>query len=118
MKRKIILLAHSIAFCGEDGVIYLNKHLKEFDESLYKRILKHEQEHTMGIYNKQDFLLDFKNDISQWELLGFCIAHPLGFVQLCPIVKVKNIWFYSWLSILKLVILGSIIGGVIWIFKI
>jgi len=109
--RKIIFLPHSIAWCGENGVIYLNKHLKEFDESLYKRILKHEQEHTMGIYNKQDFLLDFKNDISQWELLGFCIAHPLGFVQLCPIVKVKNIWFYSWLSTIKLIITI----GVIWL---
>ena len=116
--RQIRQITHSIAFTDENGVIYLNKHLKTFNEGLYNRILKHEKGHTRGLYNKQDFLLDYKNDISQWDLLKFCLRHPSGFVQLIPIIKVGDTWFYSWLSLLKLVILGSIIGGVIWIFKI
>ena len=109
MKRKLILLAHSIAFTDETGVIYINKHLQKYSENLYKRILKHERGHVMGLYNKRDFLLDWKNDISQWELFKFCIAHPLGFIQLCPVVKVKDVYFYSWLSALKLIItIGTI----------
>lgn len=109
--RKIIYIPHSIAFTSQDGVIYLNKHLKTFDKSLYKRILEHEKAHAMGLYNAKDFALDFNSGISQWELLGFCLHYPSGFVQMCPVVKVKDIYFYSWLSALKLVLLG----GFVWL---
>jgi hypothetical protein len=100
---RLIYLPHSIAFNDGNGNIYINKYLKEYDRNLFNRILVHEKSHTMGAYNLKDFILDYKNDISQWELFKFCLKHPSGFAQYSPIVKVNDIWFYSWLSALKLV---------------
>jgi hypothetical protein len=115
MYKQIVYIPHSIAFADENGIIYINKCLKTFDKNLYNRILKHEQGHTVGDYNKYDFQLDLKNNISQMELLKFCLAHPSGFMQYSPIVKVKDTWFYSWLSLTKLLITISVIMLIFWI---
>ena len=102
--RKIVKLPHSVAFTDEKGIIYINKCLKEYNKDLYNRILKHERSHAIGAYNKKDFLLDYKNNISQWELLKFCLIHPSGFWQYSPIIKVNNKILYSWVSLAKLMI--------------
>lgn len=106
-----IYIAHSIAFTDGKGNIYINKNLKQYNKNLFKRILNHEEAHAMGHYGFKDFALDFHNDISQIELLNFCLKHPSGFAQYCPIIKTKGIWFYSWLSALKLIFTG----GLVWL---
>ena len=109
-----IYIPHSIAFTDGKGNIYINRNLKEYDRNLFNRILKHEKSHTMGAYNKQDFLLDYKNDISQWELFKFCLFNPSGFIQYSPVVKVGDTLFWSWLSALKLAIVGMV-GVAVWL---
>jgi len=113
MKRKVVNISHSVAFTDADGIIYVNKRLKDYDKELFRRILKHEKSHHYGKYDKHDFMLDFHNDISQWELLKFCIANPSGFMQYSPIVKIEDKLLISWLSVLKLIILFMVIFGII-----
>ena len=115
--RKIIYIPHSVAWTDTTGNIYINRNLKAYDKDLYSRILKHEKQHTMGAYNTQDLKLDYKNNISPWELFKFCLRHPLGFIQHSPLVKVKDILFFSWISLLKLIITICVITAVWLIFK-
>ena len=112
--RKIIYISHSVAWTDGKGIIYVNRNLKKYNKNLYDRILKHECQHTMGAYDTKDLALDYKNDISQWKLFKFCLAYPAGFAQYLPIIKVNNIIFYSWLSLLKIAIILLVIGGVIY----
>ena len=115
--RQITYISHSVAWTDTLGHIYINKNLKTYNKGLYNRVLRHEKQHTIGAYNKQDLKLDFKNNISQWELFKFCLIYPLGFAQYSPLVKVKDTLFFSWVSLLKLIITICVITAVWLIFK-
>lgn len=108
-KRQVQYIKHSIAFCDELGNIYINKHLKTYNNTLYKEILKHEKSHTVGKYNKTDWQIDFNNNVNQWELFKFCLKYPAGFLQYLPISKVNGIWTWSLTGILKTIITLAVI---------
>jgi len=98
--------------------IRINKHLHEYPE-LLEGILNHEVKHTRHQgFTKKDLVHDLatKNQYSQWQLMKFCLRHPLALLQAVPIYYTRKdgIVFDINAMITMAIVLGFV-GIAIWI---
>lgn len=112
--RKIIEIDHSIAFTDGDGIIYINKNLKDFDPQLYDNILAHELEHLDGPYSSQDLKHDMDHDFPMMTRLKFCAAYPRALFYLSPIVITEDKIAVSGLQIFQIVMWICCIWLLLW----
>ena len=116
---KIIEVGHGIA--NNFGThIEVNKNLKNYPE-LYKKILKHEFEHTDKFYSAKDFKLDLmsSSNINNMDLLWFIKNNPKALTQFMPIwFSKKNGFYYDINMIIAYVVFSlPIIGATIFAIK-
>jgi hypothetical protein len=97
-----------------DGVIEINKNLKEYPE-LRRAILAHELEHTdTKGFTKEDFIVDLApTKVNYWKLIVFMIRNPRSFLQLAPFYIKDKVFYYdinliiSWCATLGLIGIAS-----------
>lgn len=85
---------------------------------LLSRIMDHEKKHKAGRWCLDDFRHDIRSPVD-WEGLLFMLRNPRTWLQLSPIVRLGDEWFFErtvilgWLLVFFVVLLcGSVWVGV------
>jgi len=82
--------------------------------NLYKRIIRHEQEHQPGPATINDFILDMNFNSLDSEIIYFTVTHPKSLIQLTGITPHKGHLLID-KGILTTWTLIILIGGITWI---
>lgn len=119
---KIRYRNYGIADRFQDGIIELNKHLKNYPD-LHSALIEHEARHTNNQrFNRKDLMHDLttQNQINTWKLMKFMVRHPFSLVQFAPAYYTKNrglIIDYNlivgWVILSFIVLLGLCIGNIL-----
>ena len=115
---KIVYRGYGIADRFPDGIIEMNKHLKDYPK-LHKALRQHEARHTNNTkFNREDLIHDLStpNQIDTWSMMKFMVRHPFSLVQFLPVYWTKKRgWIIDFNLIIGWCVLSSIILLGLWI---
>lgn len=115
---KIVYKNWGIADAFPDGVVELNKNLRNYP-NLEKALIQHELKHSREAgFTKHDLVHDLTtmNQVSQWEMFKFIMTNPKSLTFLLPAYYSKERGLvYDQNAIIMWCVLIGIIGLGIWI---